>query len=82
MFGSTATNTGGSLFGGGATGSIFGQQPTSQCKCNILANINPFHLSSNTGKPQCGAKDLGQMCLLQAGLLISRIFFEMLKCCL
>ena len=74
LFGSTTTNTAGSLFGGTATGSIFGQQPTTQCKCSVLANSNPF-------KPQCGAKELGRMCLLQAGLLILRNLFEMFKCC-
>ena len=82
LFGSTTTNTGGSLFGGTATGSIFGQQPTTQCKCSVLANSNPFHSSSNTGKPQCGAKELGEMCVLQSGLLISSNLFEMFKCCL
>ena len=32
LFGNTATNTGGGLFGGSASGSLFGQQTTTQCK--------------------------------------------------
>lgn len=35
LFGGTSTNTGGSLFGGATSGSIFGQQPAAQRKLEI-----------------------------------------------
>ena len=47
-----------------------------------IHEVTPFTRSSHTGKPQCGSKELGQMCLLQAGLLILWNLFEMFKCCL